>query len=593
MTTASLILVLLAAQTTSPERGSLQPASATYSVSAAGGTLTIQVTRTVGSAGAVGCSYTTVNGTAVAGTDYVAASGTLSWASGDSASKPVTITILDDGVANGSKTFLFRLHSPTGGAWLGVPPSSPAVNHEGRVLGTTPAIASATHWNTAAADSILSTLQIMPANNPWNEDISGRPVAANSDAMIDLIGRDTSIALNRDMNFVIVPGNQAKKPVNLVDYPDESDPGPYPVPDSMPIENWPVDDNRTLANIQQDIPVQGGDRHGLVLDPVNGYFYEFWQTVRDASYNWTASNEATFGLRTNTLRPDGWTSSDAAGLPILPAIPRYDECERGMVEHALRFTVQVSRKAYVYPATHYASSNTDPNRPRMGERFRLKNNTRVNGIIAGMSKHPKAIARALQKYGMFVADNGGNWRISAGSDSRMTNLGELTAFAGGDFEVIVPTGPNEGPRASSQAAVTVTDSGGGGGDAEAPAIAITAPTSASTFSASSTPLALGGTASDNVGVTLVTWVTDRGQSGTASYAAGSWSASVPLLEGLNAVTVTASDAAGNTSADVLTATYTAASGGGSGGGGSGDGDEGCGLLGLEGLILLYLLRRRG
>jgi len=585
MATTALLLAFLA-QTTSPERGSLQPASAAYSVGASGGTLTIQVTRAAGSQGAVGCGYTTVNGTAVAGTDFVAASGTLSWGSGDSSSRPVTITILDDGVANGSKTFLFRLHSPTGGAWLGVPPSSPAVNHEGRVLGATPAISSALHWNTTSADAVLETLQILPANNPWNEDISGRPVASNSDAMIDNIGRNTSIALNRDMNFVIVPANQAKKAVDLVDYPDESDPGPYPVPNNTPIENWPVDDSRTLDNVQLDTGGEGGDRHGLILDPVNGFFYEFWQMIRDGSYNWTASNEATFGLRTNTLRPDGWTSSDAAGLPILPSIPRYDECERGMVEHALRFTVQTSRKAYVYPATHYASTNTDPNRPRMGERFRLKNNARVNGIIAGMSKHPRAIALGLQKYGMLMADNGGNWRISAGSDSRMQNLGELADFLGGDFEVIVPSGPNEGPRATSEAMVAVTDGGGGGGDTEAPAIAITTPTASSAFSASATPLSIGGTASDNVGVSLVTWVTDRGQGGTASFSAGAWSASVPLADGLNAITVTATDAAGNASSDVLTATYTPSGGGG---GGGGDGGGGCGLLGMEVPLLLGLL----
>lgn len=538
-----------AAQTTSPERGGLHPASATYSVGAGGGTITIQVARVVGSSGAVGCSYATVSGTAVAGTDFVAASGTLSWASGDSASKPVTVTILNDGVASGNKTFRLRLTNPTGGAWLAVPPASPLVNHEGRALGTTPAVGSPTLWNTATADSVLAAMQVLPANNPWNEDISGLPVASNSTSMVNLIGSGTSLALNRDMNFVLVPPNQTRKNVNLVDYPDESDPGPYPVPDNTPIEGYPVDDTRTLANNQLDSPVQGGDRHGIIVDPGNGYVYEFWQMVRNSSYAWTASNEATFGLRTNTLRPNGWTSGDAAGLPIFPAIPRYDECERGMVEHALRFTVQNSRNAYVYPATHMASSKTNPDYPRMGERFRLK--AGVN--IGGMSKHPKAVALALKKYGMFMADNGGNWRISAGSDPRLANLNELTALRGSDFEVVVPTGPNGGPRAQSDAVITVLD-GGGGSDVTPPAVSITTPPGA-TFSTSATPLSMSGTSGDNVGVTSVTWTNSAGGSGTAS-GTTAWSASVALAAGSNTITVTARDAAGNTSTDSVTVTYT-------------------------------------
>jgi hypothetical protein len=294
----------------------------------------------------------------------------------------------------------------------------------------------------------------------------------------------------------------------------------------------------------------------MVLDPSNGFFYEFWQMVRTSSYAWTASNDATFNMNSNQTRPDGWTSGDAAGLPIFPSIPRFDECERGMVEHALRFTVQTSRNSYVWPATHDASSNTSVDRPRMGERFRLKNSASVNTIINGMAKHPKAIALALQKYGMFMADNGGNWRISAGSDPRLTNLSQLTQFVGSDFEVVQPTGPNGGPRQYSTAAVSITG-GGGGGDTTAPAVSISNPTTNPAYSTSASPLSLGGAASDNVGVSSVTWSNSAGGSGTAAGTTG-WSASVPLTSGSNAITVTAHDAAGNTSSDSITVTYTPA-----------------------------------
>lgn len=545
------LLAAALAQTTLPEHGHLQPASATYSVSAGGGSLTIQVTRTLGTSGTVGCSYATLDGTAVAGSDYTTVSGSLSWASGDASSRSISIPIL---AAGAGKSFSFRLSNPTGGAFLGVPPTSPRTNQEGRVLGTTPAVTNVL-WNTAQADAIISTLQILPANNPWNEDIRSLPVLSNSTTMIANIGASTAIALNRDMNYVFVPSNQAKKAVTLVDYPDESDPGPYPVPDNAPIEGYPVDDTRSLDNVQMDVGSLGGDRHCMPVDSSNGFFYEFWQMRRDASFNWTASNEATFNLNSNQTRPDGWTSGDAAGLPIFPSTPRFDECERGMVEHALRFTVQISRNQHVWPATHHASTNTSVDRPRMGERFRLKNNARVNGIIAGMGLHPKAIALALQKYGMFVADNGGNWRISAGSDPRLTNLSQLTQFLGSDFDVVQPTGPNGGPRQFSTATVSIT--GGGSGDTTPPAIAIGTPTTSPSYSTSTSPLSLGGSASDNIGVSSVTWSNAAGGSGTA-VGTTSWSASIPLTAGTNAISVTAHDAAGNTSSDSITVTYTPA-----------------------------------
>ncbi|MBV8881948.1 MAG: hypothetical protein JO332_18470, partial [Planctomycetaceae bacterium] len=292
MTTLLCALALFAAQTAAPQRGMLQPGAATYSVAATGGTVTVSITRVAGSAGIVGCTYTTVNGTAVAGVDYTAASGTLSWTNGDAAAKSVVITILNDGVANGNKTFYLQLSLPTGGAYLGVPPTTPATNHEGRVLGTTPDVTVPVDWNTATADGILQTLQILPANNPWNEDISGLAVSPDSAAIINYMQGSTHfIHVNRDMNMTIVASNQPTKAVPLSLYGSESDPGPYPIPNNSPVEGYLGDDPRTLSNIQQDLPLPhaGGDRHVMILDPENGYIYEFGNALCDASFNWNAS----------------------------------------------------------------------------------------------------------------------------------------------------------------------------------------------------------------------------------------------------------------------------------------------------------------
>jgi len=288
-------------------------------------------------------------------------------------------------------------------------------------------------FNTPEADRILAALQVFPPDNPWNENISSLPVHPNSAKMIASIGADKGLRYNLDMSFILVPSNQKRVPVKLVTYPAESDEGPYPVPDDAPIENWPLD-GRTLGNAQT--AEEQGDRHVLVVDPVNRMLYEFWQGQKTAD-GWQASCEATFDLKTNTLRPEGWTSSDAAGLPIFPSVIRFDECERGLVEHAMRFTIQRSRKAHVYPATHDASRLTDEALPRMGERFRLRRDFEVSGF----SPHVQAILKGLKKYGMFVADNGGDWRLSVAPDSRIKGLDELRKLKGSDFEVVQTTGP--------------------------------------------------------------------------------------------------------------------------------------------------------
>jgi hypothetical protein len=291
---------------------------------------------------------------------------------------------------------------------------------------------------------------VFPADNPWNEDISGRPVAPNSSAIIGSIGADKPLGYNLDMNFVIVPADQPRVPVRITLYPKESDPGPFPVPDNAPIENWPLARNEdtgalpkrgtTLGQFQR---VGTGDRHLILVDPAHGRLHEFWQ-ARLTDTGWEASQASTFDLTSNTLRPERWTSADAAGLPIFPAVARYDEVARGLVRHAMRVTVRRTRQAYVYPATHFASSHTDASLPRMGERLRLRRDFDVSGF----PPHARAVLEGLKRYGMFVADNGSDWLMSIAPDRRFTGLESLSRVKGSDFEVIVPTGPTEGPRAA-------------------------------------------------------------------------------------------------------------------------------------------------
>ncbi len=247
-----------------------------------------------------------------------------------------------------------------------------------RVRPPMPRITAPVLFGTPEADRILEALQVFPPDNAWNQDVSAMPVAKDSAALVASIGADKNLGYNLDMGFILVPPDQKRVPVKLLDYPQESDPGPYPVPDNAPIENWPLAVNedqgalpkpgQTLEDLQRN---GTGDRHILVVDPVNGKLYEFWQS-RKTDAGWQASNEATFDLKTGALRPERWTSGDAAGLPIFPAAVRYDECERGKVEHAMRFTVRRSRRGYVLPATHWASRSYDKSFPRMGERFRLR-----------------------------------------------------------------------------------------------------------------------------------------------------------------------------------------------------------------------------
>ena len=236
--------------------------------------------------------------------------------------------------------------------------------------------------------------------------------------------------------------------MKIAAYPDESDQGPFPVPDNLPIEGWPVNyrgKNVTLDDVQRDKLHEGGDRHGIIVDPINRRLYEFYQALKTET-GWQAAQASVFDLKSNRLRPEGWTSADAAGLPIFPAVVRYDELKRGVVGHAMRVTVRRTRRAYVHPATHYASRLTDPNLPRMGERIRLKQDYAIDGFSANV----QAILKGLKKYGMFVADNGLDWDISVAPDPRIPPMHEeLRRIKGSAFEVV------ESPKSRLSAAGAV------------------------------------------------------------------------------------------------------------------------------------------
>jgi hypothetical protein len=269
---------------------------------------------------------------------------------------------------------------------------------------------------------------LLPPDNPWNRDISRDPVDPNSDNLIASIGKakrlhpDFGTKLDGvpwGIPYVVVPGNQPRVPVEF-EYKDESDPGPYPVPADAPIEGGPK---------------SNGDRHVLVLDRDHGILYELFSAFPlDGGRRWKAGSGAIFDLKTGKSRPAGWTSADAAGLPILPGLVRYDEVAAGQIRHAIRFTVVHSRHAYVAPATHFASSSKDPNRPPMGMRVRLK----ADYDISKFPPTAKIILTAMKRYGMIVADNGGDWFFDGAPDPRWNDdeVDTLKRVKGSDFEVV-------------------------------------------------------------------------------------------------------------------------------------------------------------
>ena len=339
-----------------------------------------------------------------------------------------------------------------------LPAAEQRINQEGRILGSLAVVTNAILFNTANADAVVAAMQIFPVTNPWNECISNRPVLANSDAMIAQINSSVGAShrklfLFQEMNYVLAPDSQSRQQIGFFNYPDESDldggtgtNGLYPIPLNLPIEGWPSQTgNQTLTQWQTNN--DGSDRHAIIVAPGSGSIWETWETTLVGT-NWTASNGAKFNLNTNALRPDGWTSGDAAGFPMFPALVRYDECERGMVEHACRLVVVHTRDAHIYPATHNTSGYTGANYPAMGQRLRLKAGF---AIPTNWTREEKALLLGLKKYGAMVADNSSSffsisitpddrWPPNAFSDIASTGIG-IT-----NFEVIQTTGPTEGPR---------------------------------------------------------------------------------------------------------------------------------------------------
>lgn len=265
-----------------------------------------------------------------------------------------------------------------------------------------------------------------PADNPWNTPVDTMPVDPNSATLIASIGLTKNLHPDFGANwnggpfgipYVVVSGSQRKVPIAF-DYDDESDPGPYPIPPNPPIE----------GGVNSD-----GDRHILVIDRDNKLLYETWSSYPQGT-GWACGSGAKFDTRYNHYRPIYWTSADAAGLPIFPGLVRFDEVQRGQILHALRFTVSRTRRAFVHPARHWASSDTSTSRPPMGMRVRLKASVSISSYPA----RAQVILRALKKYGMIVADNGSDWFLSGTADARWndTEMNTLKRIKGSDFEVV-------------------------------------------------------------------------------------------------------------------------------------------------------------
>jgi hypothetical protein len=265
---------------------------------------------------------------------------------------------------------------------------------------------------------------VFPDTSVWNRPVSTLPVRDDSRTIVSSIG--ARLRLHADFGSGLWDGGPIGIPITVVDssvprsfvdfgYADESDPGPYPLPDDVSIEGGPSAD---------------GDRHAVIVDSETCFLYELFALYP----SWSAGSGAIWDLTSNALRPRGWTSADAAGLPILPGLARYDEVAVGSIDHALRFTVRRSRRAYIYPARHFASSYTSRTLPPMGLRLRL----RRNYPVADFPPQAQVVLRALKRYGMIVADNGSSWYVSGAPDPGWDNddLHTLGRVQGSDFRVV-------------------------------------------------------------------------------------------------------------------------------------------------------------
>ena len=280
----------------------------------------------------------------------------------------------------------------------------------------------------ASGGESLGGRRPFPDDNPWNTIVADNPVDPNSSTLIAACGvrnlhPDFGTVWDGAPNgipYIVVHSTQAKVPVSF-DYSDESDPGPYPIPADAPIEGGAG---------------SSGDRHVLVVDIDAWKLYELYDAHPvNGGKSWTAGSGAIFDLSSNALRPAGWTSADAAGLPIFPGLVRYDEAvTQGHIDHALRFTCPRTRKAYISPARHYASSDTSSALPSMGMRVRLK----ASFDTTSFSPTVRSILRAMMKYGMLVADNGSGWYVSGAPDPRWSDddLATLARVPSSAFEVV-------------------------------------------------------------------------------------------------------------------------------------------------------------
>lgn len=280
--------------------------------------------------------------------------------------------------------------------------------------------------NSISAANTIGGCLMFPPNSVFNTKINALPTDVRSADYVNAIGANTQ--LHPDFGtvydggpigipYTVVPTSQPLVPVSF-DEPDESEPGPYPIPPDAPIE-------------------YGSDHHVLVVQSGNCKLYEIGSAEKQANGSWTAFSGAVWDLNSNALRPETWTSADAAGLPMLPLLVRYDEVQSGQINHVVRFSASITQRAYVWPGRHYASSNTQLNRPPMGQRFRLKASVNVEAMQ--ISTEAKVIFRALQQYGMMLSDNGSDWYITGAPDPRWNDDELVTAFRllrGSDFEAV-------------------------------------------------------------------------------------------------------------------------------------------------------------
>jgi hypothetical protein len=337
------------------------------------------------------------------------------------------------------------------------------------------------------AQGAVGPCPIFPADNVWNTRVDSLPVHPQSAAWINSIGPSTGMHADfgagqwegAPIGIPYTTANSTTPRVAVTfDYDDESDPGPYAIPANAPIEGGPSSD---------------GDRHVLVVETDQCKLYEMWSAYPQADGSWHAGSGAVFDLRSNALRPAGWTSADAAGLPVLAGLARYDEVATGVISHALRFTVQRTQRQYIWPARHFASTITDPNVPPMGARFRLKSSF----DITPYAPQVRVILTALKQYGMFIADNGSNWFLSGAPNAGWDDnaLSSLRNVLGSNFEAVDESGwivnansgqVKGGPTATATAATGATPTPTRTATAAAPTATRTA-TAAPTATRTATP----------------------------------------------------------------------------------------------------------